>query len=335
MNFAERYMMVMANVYGQARLSSTTPEGKVMAQRCMVDAGIGAMGNATNPNPLVGMMDMATMVTLTREIAEAPWPREVFGTENATAIISTLRTEEMEIWGLVVPYLSPAQVRDLQQLTKQWHQKHPEERFVSGARLVDFLQATNSTNSDASQFAVLGLVHIDPLVDLDPAVREVKQSRILAERAFFYLQHMPLLLVWQADLLYSQMLVDPQVKHLVENSTTVAASSAHFNESASKIADAGNRLSEVIRRLPQEWRDLLNQMAKQSQTTVQQTTTRVSDALDRQQAALIQHVQGMMDHSIDQAFGRLRSLILLAAATTLGAMVLYRTIAVTLLRTRL
>jgi hypothetical protein len=334
MNFAERYMIVMANVYGQVRDSSKTPEGKIMAQRYMVDGGIGAMGNATNPNPLLGMMDMAVMVTLSRVIAETQSSQELFGADSATVIVSTLRMEESEIWHLLEPYLSKAQVSELKELANEWRQKHPDQRFVTGARIVDTLDTKSPGGSDPRQSDVLGLIHIDPLVNLDPAVREVKQSRILVERAFFYVQHMPLLLVWQADMLYLQMLDDPQIRRVVENSTSVANSAAHFNESAGKVADAGNHLSEVFRQLPQKWKDLLNQIVKESHETAQQTTAQISELLDHQQETLIRHEQGVIDHSIDRAYGRLRSLIIIAAASIFGAMVVYRTIAVTVLRTR-
>jgi len=71
------------------------------AQACRLSAGIGALENAVNPNPVVGMMDMAIMVTLTREISEEPWSSALFGPENASAITSRLKIQEAAIWELV------------------------------------------------------------------------------------------------------------------------------------------------------------------------------------------------------------------------------------------
>jgi hypothetical protein len=81
----------MADGYDRAQRAAKDPQGHIMAQRLKILAGTGAMANAVDPNPLVGLMDMALMVTLTRQIAQDPWAGEVFGPESARAILATLK----------------------------------------------------------------------------------------------------------------------------------------------------------------------------------------------------------------------------------------------------
>ena len=349
MSFADRYMTATANIYEQARLSTSTLEGKIMAQRCMIYAGTGAMGNATNPNPVAGMMDMALMVTLSRMIAEASWSNELFGTDNASAILTLLKTEEAEIWAIVNGYVSPGQARQLRALADQWRREHPNQRFVSEGRLADFPQAKepqNRLNIGQLPDDVFGLARVDPFKGLDPAIQQVKQTRLLAERAFFYSQHMPMLLSWQVDLLYSQMLADSQIRQLFENTTTVAASTTRFSDAAGQFAGAGNRFSETLERfrqeLPRQQATLVDQVdrlvARERKGALEQATTQVAalrtttvdqlnSSLGSQQDALSRHLQSVMNQSIDRAYERLRSLVLIAAGAVLGAVVVYRLIA--------
>ncbi|HEY2586571.1 MAG TPA: hypothetical protein VGI81_12475 [Tepidisphaeraceae bacterium] len=320
-----------------------------MAQRSMIYAGTGAMGNATNPNPEAGMMDMALMVTTSREIAEAPWPNESFGTENASAILARLKTQEAEIWAVVNAYLSPAQIRQLHALADRWRREHPNQRFVSEARLADFPESKkpqNQINIGQLPNDVFGLAQVDPFKGLDPAVQQVKQTRLLAERAFFYSQHMPMLLSWQVDLLYSQMLAEPQIRQMFENTTTVAASTTRVSDAAGQFAGAGNRFSETLERfrqeLPRQQATLVDQVdrlvARERKGALEQATTQVAalrtttvdqlnSSLGGQQDALSQHLQSVMNQSIDRAYERLRSLVLIAAGAVLGAVVVYRLIA--------
>ena len=355
MGFADRYMTTMAAGYEQAQFSSKTLEGKITAQRCKVYAGTGAMGNAANPNPIVGMMDMALMVTLTREIAEAPWCRELFGPESAAAIVSTLQVEEANVWDLAGIYLSPEQIRELHQLAGQWRKEHPDQRFVSESRLADFPQASKSNNNEVANLAtgVFGLVRVNPFAGLDPAVQQFKETRILAERAFFYSQHLPMLVSWQVDLLYSQMLAEPQMKQLFENTTTVAGSTTRVSDAAGQFAQAGKDLSQTLEKfrqeLPRQQSDLVNQVhqlvASERQAALSQATTQVADlrtttieqlnsSLNSQQDALNQHLQGLTQSSINLTFGQLRALVFIIAGTILVTIVLYRVIAMTFFKTR-
>jgi hypothetical protein len=349
MGFADRYMTAMAAVYEEAQLSTTMLDGRVMAQRCKVYAGTGAMGNAANPNPIVGLMDMAVMVTLSREIAEAPWSRELFGPKNAAAIVLTLKVEETEIWAVAELYLSPDQIGQLRQLAEQWRKEHPDQRFVSEARLADFPQAKKSNNNvNVTQLAtgVFGLVRVNPFAGLDPAVQQFKESRVLAERAFFYSQHLPMLLSWQVDLLYSQMLDESQIRQLFADTTTVASSTTRVSAAAGQFAEAGAHFSQTLENfrleLPRQQSDLVNQVhalvASERQAALQQATTQVADlrtttveqlnsTLNKQQDALNQKLQGLTQNFINLTFAQLRSLVFIIAATVLVTILLYRIIA--------
>src|SRR5687768_2561001 len=45
MNFAERYLAAMAEIYGRAQRDGRTPDARITAQRLKLVAAIGGMGN--------------------------------------------------------------------------------------------------------------------------------------------------------------------------------------------------------------------------------------------------------------------------------------------------
>src|SRR5438045_395994 len=62
MAFANRYIAAMADAYDRLAEVSTSPDAKLAAIRGKLMAASGAIGNAAELNPVVGLMDMAVMV---------------------------------------------------------------------------------------------------------------------------------------------------------------------------------------------------------------------------------------------------------------------------------
>jgi hypothetical protein len=60
---------------------------------------------------------------------------------------------------------------------------------------------------------------------IDPAVREIEQTRVLAERTIFYLQRAPSLLDMQIERLVYQLAVMPETKQTLNDVTKVALAS--------------------------------------------------------------------------------------------------------------
>src|SRR3984957_15174827 len=87
-------------------------------------------------------------------------------------------------------------------------------------------------------FSVLGL---DPLSGLNPAVREISQSRELAERTIYYAQRLPNLLDMQIERLTFEFATMPEVNRLLANADHVAAA-------ATTTARVGGELPTLLPR---------------------------------------------------------------------------------------
>ena len=284
MAFASRYIASMADTYSDIQMNSTTPEAQLIALRRKIVAAYGAIGCAAEFNPFVGLMDMAMMVTLSREIAEKPWNAEVFGPENAAKIVSVLKRQEADVWSLVTPYLTSAQVAELHGICEQWQREHPDLEYAINVGLADLAQAYEAKAQGPAVGSVLGLVGLDPFGGLDPALREVQQSRVLAERVSFELRHMPMLLSWQANSLYLQMLATAQAKQFLADTTRLAGSTTRFSESSGELIEVSSRFADTLERfrvqLPEQQEKLIEQLnqliAKQGEAALKQATTQVS-----------------------------------------------------------
>jgi hypothetical protein len=348
MGFADRYVTSMADVYEQAALSAPTAEGRIMAQRAKLYAAQGAMGNAVDPNPIAGMIDMALMVTIRTDLSAQPWNREMFGLESADAISAMHREYEAEIWPIVADYLTPAQIAELQDLAKKWIVEHPGQHLVTSARLADFAPPKGENNNEngggVTNVSVFSVVRIDPFEGLQPAVQQFKQSRLLAERAFFYFQHTPLLVSWQSDLLFSHLLDSPQIKHLLDESnvvtgatTRVTDAAGHFSDAAGHFSDATSHFSDATSRFSDHTGQIANSVERfRQQLPVQQSQfmAQIDQIITNRQDRLASNMQDVINSSIDRSYLRLRSLVLVIAGAFVGAWVLYRTINAIFFKTR-
>ena len=191
---------------------------------------------ASGPNAVANLLDMTAFVTVMRFGLEDHWQPKVFG-ESARPLLERCRNSETDIWRLASKVLTPTQQTELHRAIELWHQQNPLPESVLAARAQGFaLQVAQASQADTTNpKSVFRLLMMDPLSSIDPAVREIAQTRLFAERSLYVAQKMPELLRWQAELLSVQCVEMPAVQQLVTNSTQVAASIERFADVAEKL----------------------------------------------------------------------------------------------------
>ena len=80
-----------------------------------------------------------------------------------------------------------------------------------------------ASGTSSGLFVLLGL---DPFSSLDPAVREIAQTRELGERTVFYAQRLPNLVDMQVERLAYEFATMPETKRLLANADSIAAAAA-------------------------------------------------------------------------------------------------------------
>jgi len=180
---------------------------------------------ATGPNPVANLLDVLALATLRRMELEdlsrnGQWP------EGLDDLVGLSRTLELNAWNLAQDIIKPAQQEELRRSLEEWHRSHPVLGRALISRPQEFAAEIRSkaAAAPAGSDSVLSLFSLDPAAGLDPAVREVTQTRLFAERAMYSLQRLPTLVRWQTELLARRVLNLSEVGVMVTNTTALTES---------------------------------------------------------------------------------------------------------------
>ncbi len=281
LRFADEYSMRMiAGVDSLRRGTNTLTPAKVLETK--IEIGSETWSIAAGPNAVADLLDMTVFVTVTRMALEEYWQPKVFG-ETALPLVAYSRSAETEIWELAGTVLTPAQQAELRRSIMRWHDQNPLPDSLVAARALGFASqvAAAGKGDETKPGSVFSLLMIDPLAGVDPAVREIAQTRMFAERALFVTQKMPMLLRWQTELLSLNAVEMPAVQQVVSNSTQIATSLQRFAAVAEKLPDqVSNERAEILKALQSQEKDVSSLLSSGTQmSTSLNTTLTTFDAL--------------------------------------------------------
>ena len=257
LRFADEYSMRMiAGVDNLRRGTNALTPVKVLETKIQI--GSETWSIAAGPNAVADLLDMTVFVTVTRMALEEYWQPKVFG-DSALPMLAYSRSAEAEIWVLAGTVLTPAQQTELHQAIAAWHDQNPLPESLVATRALGFASQVGDADKDdaAKPGSVFSLLGVDPLAGMDPAVREIAQTRLLAERVLFLSQKMPMLLRWQTELLALNAVEMPAVQQTVSNSTQIAESVARFAAVAEKLPEqVSNERAEILKALQSQEKDV-------------------------------------------------------------------------------
>jgi hypothetical protein len=197
---------------------------------------------AAGPNPVTNVIDMVVMVSLSRRIIEADW-LGLYGAP-ANPVLVSYRSLEEDAWILIRNIATEQQLDELRALMDGWYADNPGLKTAAFTRFADFSDVGVQTQTRVSP-GLLGIVGLDPMSGIDPAVREVEQSRQLAERAVFYAQRLPQLLDLQASLFAARFSNTPQVNEMLGAISQVGEMSASLDRLVQETPDMLSREREA------------------------------------------------------------------------------------------
>ncbi len=217
MRFADEYTAWVTERVGAFQQSTDDPGERLEAQSWLVSQATSAFTIAAGPNPELNAIDMLVFSSLSRLVIEDRWVGELYG-PRADGLLAAHKALESRAWNFAPTLLSPAQIEELRSGIEAWHRKNPLGRAVPFIHLEDFAFATSATlTGTASTGSIFSFLGIDPLSNLDPAVRELAQTRQLAERAVYYGQRAPKLISMEAQRLAFELAMTPESARLLEN----------------------------------------------------------------------------------------------------------------------
>jgi len=200
---------------------------------------------ASGPNAVANLLDLIVLASVTREAVEEN--AQVYG-DSVQSLLADCRSAETEAWRLAATVLTEKQQAELRDAIAAWRRQNPHAENILAARAVSFATqlAPKEEATREKAGSVFGLLRLDPLAGLDPATREIAQSRLLAERALYVTQKMPQLLRWQLELLSANTLASPAVQQMVANTTQLTAAVERVSQVTEQLPAQMDRQREEI-----------------------------------------------------------------------------------------
>jgi hypothetical protein len=174
-------------------------------------------------------------------------------------------------------------------------------------RLSDFPEAKSATsNGHKGPGSVFGLLFLDPFASLDPAVQQVERSRETAERMFYYLQRMPVIVAGQTQIVYQRMMIDPEMVRFIDNTAEFTTSTLRF---ANATVDTANAIKEFPKFMTVEREQAVVQLSKEVGAQREAAGKDVAQAVANERDAALKQVDVTIEKQRDSAIKQLESAV--------------------------
>jgi hypothetical protein len=186
---------------------------------------------ASSSDPYTKLLDLLLVVTLQSYVwIDEDRAETLFG-KNASILIHAMHQNRQDIWKLAAKVMKSEQLYILDWLIIDWRRQNPDINFVIFTRFSD-VSASRGKSQVTDVQTGSGF-----LAPVNEAKKAIDETRLLAERSFFYAKRAPQLYAWQTESLTDNMLAKPEISQLL----------AGINRSTLAI----ERVSKVMENLPQ------------------------------------------------------------------------------------
>ena len=254
MRFADQYVGFVVEEAARFEQGAANPELRVLVANWKLSQANSAYSIAAGESAVVSALDLVTLAVLSRMVVEdTVVPRFP---DDAAPLLAVHRQLEERAWKLTDEFLTPSQADDMREVLARWRAQNPQVTSVAFVHFVDFAKAVGrpapgETSHSGNLFALVGL---DPLAGLDPAIQQIEQTRLLAERAIYYLQRVPYVVNLQIENVTTDLLTEPEVRGALADADRVSRSAERFAGVAEALpqtfarerAALINQLSEVL-----------------------------------------------------------------------------------------
>ncbi len=243
MAFGDRYFAASLETASILEDALKTPESRHTAAGARLVALTVTTDIAASPNPGGALLDMTVFVTLRRMVWEDYWMPEVYG-EAGLPVLDVLIELEEDIWGIAAEVYTTEQLDDLRNLIDDWRALHPQMTAV------DFVRLSELGDSKTVQSLIDAGRPGGMLAPVKEANRNLEEMRLLAERLVFMATRMQLMASLQVEMASAKLATQPEIRRLLEDSTTFTDASDRFAEAFATLAAD----------LPEERRAAIDQM---------------------------------------------------------------------------
>jgi hypothetical protein len=244
--FTDNFSIRTAEALEDYAKKTDTESARLEALKLKLLSASAVTSIASGPNPDANLLDLVAVATLTRMAVEERWLKAT-NKPPLELWLSTGRELETNVWQLAAGELAPAHVKELRSTIDSWLLQNPQARgtfFVRPQEFVSTMVHEDKAVTDAN--SVFNMMNLDPTAGLDPAVREITKTRLLAERAMFTFQRMPFLLRLQTELVTYQVTEQPAIRLALTNTALLANSADRISRATESVSQTAAQLPERI-----------------------------------------------------------------------------------------
>jgi hypothetical protein len=237
---------------------------------------------ATGSNSLSNLVSLMIYTRSLQMSLEEYWRPKEFG-DSTLPLIANMRDREKNLTEIAKTILTKDQMDDIIKTVDQWHDKHSFEDSglgdIASVTIVNQIIQTGaqSKTSDNNAASVFALLNLDPLAGLDPATRELTETRLFGERVLFMGQYMPQLVEWQLEMLATRSTRVPEVKQVIDNSTMIASAGDRIGKAAETLPGLIQSEREKIIDALKTEQGTLTELSKQVGVTMGQGSQMAKD----------------------------------------------------------
>ncbi len=237
LRFADRLFQLTASSLDEYSSHVNTPEARLKALKWKLSLGSSIVNMGTGPNPTANLLDLVTLATLMRGTLEDVAP-------NATPPgslddwLSHCRVLETNAWTMAGFIINSNQQQVLRTAIEQWRQQNPAAKNIFFSRpeeLATLIRQIELGGKDSEAEGIFEKDRLDPMADLDPAIREITRTRLFAERAMFAAQRTATLMRWQVELLTEQVMNQEQIVLTVQSVDRISRAAESVSQTAALL----------------------------------------------------------------------------------------------------
>lgn len=230
-SYANRFIAIVGQAAFRFEEELPTPEARLRAAERKVYSLSAVAEIAAGPNPGAALLDLVVIATLNRMVWEDYWRPQVFGMP-ATTIVDAFKKMENDAWHLASQVMTPQQLEELKDLILDWYADNPGQYAVDYIRFSDFGDIGKKPSLKEIQKPG-GL-----LAPIQEATQAADEIRMTSERAMFLATKMQLIAGFQVELIYKQLVMQPELVNVLDNIT--------------RFRETGERFDTLFEKLPEE-----------------------------------------------------------------------------------
>jgi hypothetical protein len=221
-----------------------TRDAKIQSLKWSTEYTSRVLTIASKPTPMLALVELMLFADIQLLAHQRYWMPDVYG-EADRPMIESFERLKLLAWNELSGVLDEKQQQALKQLLTEWAEQTTDLRdapMLDAAALLE--RASKKEEEGGKKVPIVSdlftMISVDPLSNLEPAVREVALARQLGERVFFFGQHVPILLAQQVELIELNTATMPEVQGAL-------ASVERVSLAAEKFGVTAETLPEVVR----------------------------------------------------------------------------------------